>query len=159
MNDVSSSPARGTAPRHKAALDELARAAYKLSAADSRLRGRATREPGALSLTHARALKSLADSGPMTIGALAERVETTSAAVTQLVTGLEKAGLVTRERSVTGDRRIATVALTAAGRARHLERQTHLERSLDKALADLDAAQVESVSAVLLRLADLYDTL
>jgi MarR family transcriptional regulator, organic hydroperoxide resistance regulator len=38
----------------------------------------------------------------MTIGALAERVETTSAAVTQLVNGLEKAGLVTRERAETG---------------------------------------------------------
>jgi MarR family transcriptional regulator, organic hydroperoxide resistance regulator len=104
-------------------------------------------------------LKSLAECGPLTIGALAERVETTSAAVTQLVNGLAKAGFVTRERAKTEDRRIATVALTAAGRARHLERQTHLERALDEALADMDAAQVQSVTTVLLRLADLYDTL
>jgi hypothetical protein len=117
MMSVSSSPVRDAAPLQRAAIDELAKAAYKLSASDARLRGRATREPGALSLTHARALKSLAECGPMTIGALAERVETT------------------------------------------IERQTQLERSLDEALADLDATQVQSVATVLLRLADLYDTL
>jgi MarR family transcriptional regulator, organic hydroperoxide resistance regulator len=159
MMSVSSSPVRDAAPLQRAAIGELAKAAYKLSASDARLRGRATREPGALSLTHARALKSLAECGPMTIGALAERVETTSAAVTQLVNGLARAGLVTRERAETGDRRVATVSLTAAGHARHIERQTQLERSLDEALADLDATQVQSVATVLLRLADLYDTL
>lgn len=142
-----------------AAIDELARAAYQLSAADGRLRGRATRDPDALSLTHARALKSLADFGPMTIGALAERVATTSEAVTQLVNGLAKAGLVTRERAESGDRRVATVALTDAGRARHIERQTHLEQSLIELVADIDDSQVRTVSEVLRRLADLYDTL
>jgi DNA-binding MarR family transcriptional regulator len=154
MQSVSSAPGFDAAP-----VKQLARAAYKLSAADSRLRGRATRDPDALSLTHARALKCLAELGPMTIGALAEQVETTSAAVTQLVTGLERAGFVTRERAKTGDRRIATVSLTAAGRARHLERQTHLERSLDEVVAGLDPAHVQSASTILLRLADLYDTL
>ena len=156
---VSSSRVDTPVAQKKAAIGELARAAYTLSASDARLRGRATREPDALSLTHARALKSLAEFGPMTIGALAERVETTSAGVTQLVNGLERAGLVTRERAATGDRRVSTVSLTAAGRARHAERQTHLERSLDEALVDLDASEVQSVSTVLLRLAELYDTL
>ena len=97
--------------------------------------------------------------GALTIGALAERVETTSAALTQLVNGLERAGFVTRERAETGDRRLATVSLTAAGRARHVERQAHLERSLDEVLADLNAAQVQTVATVLRRLAELYDTL
>ena len=159
MTFVSPSKARAAAPRQRAAIVELAGAAYKLSAADARLRGRATREPDALSLTHARALKKLAEYGPMTIGALAERVETTSAAVTQLVNGLAKAGLVTRERAETGDRRVATVALTPAGHARHIERQTHLQRSLDEALTDLNATQLRTVATVLLRLADIYDTL
>ena len=159
MTSVSSSSARSSAAAQRAAIAELARAAYTLSASDARLRGRATRDPQALSLTHARALKNLAECGPMTIGALAERVETTSAAVTQLVNGLERAGFVTRERAETGDRRVATVSLTAAGRARHVERQSHLERSLDEALTDLDAAEVQSVAAVLRRLAELYDTL
>ncbi|MBU8830222.1 MarR family winged helix-turn-helix transcriptional regulator [Mycolicibacterium goodii] len=150
-------PAKSTS--RKAAIDQLAHAAYQLSASDGRLRGRATRDPAALSLTHARALKSLADFGPMTIGALAERVATTSAAVTQLVSSLVKAGLVTRERADGGDRRVATVALTEAGRIRHIERQTHLEQALSELVADLDDAQVHTVSEVLRRLADLYDTL
>jgi MarR family transcriptional regulator, organic hydroperoxide resistance regulator len=140
-------------------IGEIAGAAYRLSAADARLRGRATRDPRALSLTHARALRSLAEHGPMTVGALAERVETTSAAVTQLVNGLVGAGFVTRERAETGDRRIATVALTPAGRARHAERQSDLERSLGDLVADLKPAQVQAAVMVLLRLADLYDTL
>ncbi|MER5407452.1 MFS transporter [Streptomyces sp. NPDC002769] len=50
-----------------AALTELARAAYSLSAADARLRGRATRHQGALSLTHARALRVLAEQGPLSV--------------------------------------------------------------------------------------------
>ncbi len=148
-----------TVVARRAEIDELARAAYTLSASDARLRGRATRTPGALSLAHARALRVLAERGPMTVGALAERVETTSAAVTQLINGLAKAGYVTRERAETGDRRIATVSLTATGRARHDDRQARLDHSLGEALADLDAAQVRSATAVLRRLADLYDTL
>ena len=159
MRAVSSSTSRGRTAARRAAIDQLAGAAYKLSAADARLRGRATREPDALSLTHARALRSLAEHGPMTIGALADRVETTGAAVTQLVTGLTRAGLVTRERAETGDRRVATVALTDAGRARHAERQTHLERSLEQITADLDAEHVLTATNILLRLAELYDTL
>ena len=51
------------------------------------------------------------------------------------------------------------MTLTDAGRARHVERQRHLDRSLDGALADLDAARVETATTVLLRLAELYDTL
>ena len=139
--------------------DGLARAAYSLSAADARLRGRATREPGAISLTHARALKSLAENGPMTVGALAQRVETTGAAVTQLVTGLSRAGLVTRNRAQSGDRRVATVELTPAGLERHQTREKHLRRSMKELTADLDAAQVEAATTVILRLAALYDTL
>jgi MarR family transcriptional regulator, organic hydroperoxide resistance regulator len=139
-------------------IDELARAAYKLSAADSRLRGRATRHAGALSLTHARALKSLDENGPMTIGALALSVETTGPAVTQLVTGLEAAGFVTRTRGET-DRRVSTVSLTKAGRDRHRKRQRHLQHSLVELTEDLDAAGIETAATVLRRLADLYDTL
>ena len=69
MTSVSSSSARSSAAAQRAAIAELARAAYTLSASDARLRGRATRDPQALSLTHARALKNLAECGPMTIGA------------------------------------------------------------------------------------------
>ncbi|MFF2148934.1 MarR family winged helix-turn-helix transcriptional regulator [Kitasatospora sp. NPDC058190] len=145
-------------PTRDAALDLLARAAYSLSAADSRLRGRATRTPGALSLTHARALRVLADQGPLPIGRLATATETTGAATTQLVNGLATAGYVTRERPA-DDKRSVLVALTDAGRRRHHERQAGLAQALDAALAHHDTAALDAATDVLRQLAAIYDQL
>ncbi|ANY05860.1 MarR family winged helix-turn-helix transcriptional regulator [Pseudonocardia sp. HH130630-07] len=138
---------------------ELTRAAYRLSAADARLRGRATRRDEALSLTHARTLKVLAEHGPMTVGELAGHVETSAAAVTQLVHGLTTAGFVTRERTAAGDRRTSMVTLTGAGLHRHRERETALAARLGELLADLDGGSIDVAAAVLTRLAALYDEL
>ncbi|MGW5110236.1 MarR family winged helix-turn-helix transcriptional regulator [Nocardia sp. NPDC004123] len=140
------------------ALDLLARAAYRLSAADSRLRGRATRSPTALSLTHARALRALADRGPLTIGQLAALAETTGAATTQLVNGLAAAGYVTRERPP-GDKRSVLVMLTEAGRIRCRERMTAMTDALRDELADQDIAALRSATEVLDRLVAVYDQL
>ncbi|MBU3068033.1 MarR family transcriptional regulator [Nocardia sp. NEAU-G5] len=140
------------------ALDLLARAAYRLSAADSRLRGRATRSPEALSLTHARALRALADQGPLTISQLAALTETTSAATTQLLNGLAAAGYVTRER-VPGDKRSVLVALTETGRVRCRERMVAMTDSLQEELADQDIAALRSATEVLDRLVAIYDRL
>ncbi|MEU3574492.1 MarR family transcriptional regulator [Kitasatospora sp. NPDC036755] len=151
-------PDQQPAPARHLALDRLARAAYSLSAADSRLRGRATRTPGALSLTHARALRALADNGPLPIGQLAAATETTGAATTQLVNGLAAAGYVTRERPE-GDKRSVLVTLTDTGRARHAERQTALAQALDTALAHLDTQALEATTDALRHLATIYDQL
>ncbi|MFI9274434.1 MarR family winged helix-turn-helix transcriptional regulator [Kitasatospora sp. NPDC052896] len=140
------------------ALDALTRAAYSLSAADARLRGRATRTAGALSLTHARALRVLAEDGPLSVGRLAERTETTGAATTQLVNGLVAAGYVTRERPAQ-DKRSVLVALTARGRQRHEERSGELARALAEALVTQDAAALGTAAEVLRRLAEIYDRL
>ncbi|MFF1905680.1 MarR family winged helix-turn-helix transcriptional regulator [Kitasatospora sp. NPDC058218] len=140
------------------ALEALARAAYSLSAADARLRGRATRSPGALSLTHARALRVLADEGPIPVSRLAAGAETTAAAATQLVNGLVEAGYVTRERPA-HDRRSVLVTLTAAGRERHLQRQQALHADLDRLVAGLDDATIEAAATVLRGLAGIYDGL
>ncbi|OKI01007.1 MarR family transcriptional regulator [Streptomyces sp. CB02923] len=139
------------------ALDELSRAAYSLSAADARLRGRATRTPGALSLTHARALRALARNGPLSIRELAAATETTPPGATQLVNGLVAAGYVTREQ--TPGRKAVAVALTASGRDRHDERQAILQRALDTALADYDVAALDSAAEVLRQLSAIYDRL
>ncbi|MFJ4185146.1 MarR family winged helix-turn-helix transcriptional regulator [Kitasatospora sp. NPDC089509] len=152
MPDQQPTPARGPA------LDQLARAAYSLSAADSRLRGRATRTAGALSLTHARALRALAETGPLPIGRLAAATETTGAATTQLVNGLAAAGYVTRERPE-GDKRSVLVALTDAGRQRHRERQAALTEALDAALAHHDVQALEAATDVLRHLVGIYDRL
>jgi DNA-binding MarR family transcriptional regulator len=140
------------------ALDRLARAAYSLSAADSRLRGRATRIPGAVSLTHARAMRTLADQGPLTITQLAAATETTSAGATQLVSGLVTAGYVTRERPA-NDKRSAVVALTAKGMQRHRDRQAILTRELQAAFTDHDNTALDAGTDVLRRLAVIYDQL
>ncbi|MFJ7911996.1 MarR family winged helix-turn-helix transcriptional regulator [Kitasatospora sp. NPDC096204] len=140
------------------ALDRLARAAYRLSAADARLRGRATRTPGALSLTHARALRTLAEQGPLTIGRLAAGTETTGAATTQLVNGLVAAGYVTRTRQPE-DKRSVLVALTDAGRARHGQRQKALAEALHADLDDYDDAALDQATEVLQRLSAVYDRL
>ncbi|MBD0694094.1 MarR family winged helix-turn-helix transcriptional regulator [Streptomyces sp. CBMA123] len=145
-------------PARDQALDQLARAAYSLSAADSRLRGRATRTPGALSLTHARALRVLAETGPLPIGQLAAATETTGAATTQLVNGLATAGYVTRERPE-GDKRSVLVALTDTGRQRNTERQANLTQALDTALAHHDTQALEATTDVLRHLATIYDQL
>ncbi|CAM5566300.1 MULTISPECIES: MarR family winged helix-turn-helix transcriptional regulator [Streptomyces] len=141
-----------------AALEAVARAAYSLSAADARLRGRATRVPGALSLTHARALRVLAERGPLPVKELAQAAETTSAAATQLVNGLEQAGYVTRERPH-GDRRSVLVSLTDSGVRRHRERERLLAAALDTRLATLDVEALQAGAAVLRELAVIYDTL
>ncbi|MDH6703449.1 DNA-binding MarR family transcriptional regulator [Kitasatospora sp. MAA19] len=151
-------PEPQSVPTRDHALDELTRAAYSLSAADSRLRGRATRTPGALSLTHARALRVLVEMGPLPIGQLAAAAETTGAATTQLVNGLVAAGYVTRERPA-GDKRSVMVTLTDAGRRRHHERQAVLARALDTALAHHDAVDLGIATDVLRQLAAVYDRL
>jgi DNA-binding MarR family transcriptional regulator len=153
-----SEPPTNLEPAREQALDRLARAAYSLSAADARLRGRATRTPGALSLTHARALRVLAETGPLPIGRLAAATETTGAATTQLVNGLETAGYVTRERP-DHDRRAVLVALTDSGRRRHNERQAMLTETLESALAHHDAAALAAATDVLRQLATIYDRL
>ncbi|QUQ65943.1 MarR family winged helix-turn-helix transcriptional regulator [Kutzneria sp. CA-103260] len=140
------------------ALDDFGRAVYTLSAADARLRGRATRVPGALSFPHARALRVLAEIGPLTISQLSGHTETSGAAVTQLVNGLVAAGYVTRERTEQ-DRRSVVVAITAEGRQRHTVRQRLLADAFEKTLGTLSTEQVVATADVLRQLADLYDQL
>jgi MarR family transcriptional regulator, organic hydroperoxide resistance regulator len=147
-----------TTDGRRTALDQLARAAYRLSAADSRLRGRATRTPSALSLTHARALRVLAEQGPLTINQLATGTETTGPATTQLVNGLETTGYVTRERSP-DDKRTVLVALTDAGAERTKERNAAMATALDEELSDQDLTALHTATEVLNRLCAIYDRL
>ncbi|MEV0261167.1 MarR family transcriptional regulator [Streptomyces sp. NPDC050617] len=146
------------ATRRQGALNALSRAAYSLSAADARLRGRATRNPGALSLTHARALRVLAERGPLSIAELAAGVETTGAAATQLVNGLAKAGYVLREPDP-ANRRAVRVSLTDQGLDRHREREGVLADALAKSFAHLGTEDLAVAADALRRLGGIYDEL
>ncbi|OHX12716.1 MarR family transcriptional regulator [Chromobacterium sphagni] len=142
----------------QAALATLSRAAYSLSAADARLRGRATRQAGALSLSHARVLRMLAEEGPVSVARLAELSETTGAGVTQLVNGLSEAGYVEKAKSLQ-DKRSVQVQLTELGRRRHEERERLLEQVLAQALQGMSVEAIAAASGVLRALSGVYDQL
>lgn len=148
----------GVPPAESSAFAALARAAYQLSAADARLRGRATREAGALSMTHARVLKLLDERGPLSVTALAEGTETSTAGVTQLLKGLVAAGYVDKQEEA-DDRRKVRVKLTAAGRARHRQREASIQRWMQQALAQYSDAELAAATQILGQLGALYDAL
>ncbi|HEX6675894.1 MAG TPA: MarR family transcriptional regulator [Actinomycetes bacterium] len=100
------------------------------------------------------ALSSVARLGPVTLGELAAVEQVRPPTMTRIVACLEEAGLVER-RARPGDRRVAQVELSAAGR-RLLDRgHTRKDAFLAKRLARLDADEVEALDravAVLERL-------
>jgi len=63
-----------------------------------------------------------------------EGTETSTAAVTQLLKGLVGAGYVDKQEA-TDDRRKVRVKLTAAGRARHRQREANIQQWMQQALA------------------------
>ncbi|WP_259417989.1 MarR family winged helix-turn-helix transcriptional regulator [Bacillus toyonensis] len=140
------------------AIDVLSQAIYSLTAADGRLRGRATRTLGAVSMVHARTLKVLAEEGDLSVKDLADRAETTAAGVTQLINGLQQAGYVERVRS-NNDRRVVNVRLTPSGLNCHLEREKKLKHILNSTLSDFDAEQLEQSAEIIKRLVRVLDQL
>ncbi|MEN2426446.1 MarR family winged helix-turn-helix transcriptional regulator [Chromobacterium vaccinii] len=140
------------------ALARLSRAAYSLSAADARLRGRATRQAGALSLSHARVLRILAEEGALPVARLAELTETTGAGVTQLVNGLSEQGYVEKAKSL-ADKRSVLVGLTELGLARHRERERLLAEVLERELRSMDDQALDAASEVLRALGGVYNQL
>ncbi len=140
------------------AINALNRATYSLTAADGRLRGRATRIPGAVSMAHARTLKALAEEGDLSVKELAIRTETTAAGVTQLINGLEQAGYVERLRS-DHDRRVVTIRLTPTGLERHQNREKEIQRILSDTLSDYNAKQIEQSAEIIKRMIYVLDQL
>jgi len=103
-------------------------------------------------------MRVLAEQGPLSINQLAAGTETTGPATTQLVNGLVAAGYVTRTRQP-GDKRSVLVALTDAGRQKHMQRQQQLTETQQQIFADYDAAALDSAAVALDRLAAIYDEL
>lgn len=136
----------------------LVRAAYQLSAADARLRGRATREAGALSMTHARILKLLDERGSLSVTELAEGTETSSGAVTQLLKGLVAAGYV-EKHVADDDRRRVEVTLTSVGQERSRQREAMIHAWLQTSLASYSEQELTAVVTILTQLGELYDRL
>src|SRR5439155_8971553 len=82
----------------------------------------------------------LAQTGPLSIGECAHHLGRAQSVITEIVSGLERHGLLARVRDPS-DRRRTEVWLTDAGRARLEREQEVLERSLvERALARMSAS-------------------
>jgi DNA-binding MarR family transcriptional regulator len=138
------------------ALTRLGAAFKGVTAATRRLRGRETHRPGELSFAQFHLLFHLAEQGRLSTGQLATAAELVPATATQMLDGLERAGLVERERSEE-DRRIVMCALTPRGRKVVAERRAEIERHWQDALAAFSPSELETAADVLEHLRTMLD--
>jgi DNA-binding MarR family transcriptional regulator len=138
------------------ALTRLGTAFKSVTAATRSLRGRETHRPGEVSFAQYHLLFHLAEQGRLSTGQLAAAAELVPATATQMLDGLERIGLVERERSEE-DRRIVTCALTPRGRKVVAERRAEIEAHWHDALAAFSAAELDTATDVLERLRTMLD--
>ena len=103
--------------------------------------------PLGLSRTQARVVRLLAD-GPLRMAVIAERLAVVPRTVTDLVDGVEAAGLVARRRDPE-DRRATFVALTPEGRLLLDSLESARRESASQLLGRLDRADLDVVLRVL----------
>jgi DNA-binding MarR family transcriptional regulator len=125
-------------------------------AAVRKLKGRDTHRPGSPSLAACQLLFVLADRGELSSGELAFAAELSPASATQMLDSLVEHDLVTRTRSTT-DRRIVSCSLTDSGREFVVERRALFDDRWRAALSGIGTAELETASAVLDRLAAIFD--
>jgi DNA-binding MarR family transcriptional regulator len=158
-------------PERRRLIDDLDKTLDVLQAAIARRRGRDTHRSGTLGMAHLRLVAELyraetADgagreggtSSQSRSGArLAHAAGLSPAAVSEMLDHLERAGVVTRERS-TLDRRAQVVSLTEHGRnAYEQKHQALFERGV-AALADCSDAELGGAVKVMTRIARIFDT-
>jgi DNA-binding MarR family transcriptional regulator len=95
-------------------------------------------QPSALSMTAGATLSTLERNGPCRLTALAAREGVTQPAMTQLVSRLQDAGLVSREADPT-DGRVVQVSITDAGKTMLARRRARRANGLAGVLARLSA--------------------
>lgn len=132
--------------RQQAVADVLA-AMGELFQAQRRLRGRDARH-GGITFSQGRLLAGLAEEDRRPASRLAQDAGIGAASATEMIDALEALGLVTRERH-DGDRRVVLVCLTDEGRRTVAERKQQVRAVFERALADLDPAELEAVPRVL----------
>jgi DNA-binding MarR family transcriptional regulator len=101
-----------------------------------------------LSLTASSTLRRLADSGSCRLTDLAALEGVSQPAMTQLVTRLEKDGLVVRRKD-DSDGRVCHVGVTPMGRELLREKRTRTTRRLAQLLTTLDPADRDAILAAL----------
>jgi DNA-binding MarR family transcriptional regulator len=94
--------------------------------------------------------------GPLPAGQLAQRFGVSRPTITRTVDGLVKKGLVER-RADAGDRRVAMISLTAAGRALHESTEELAEAYLSGLLERLPEGRVARIHAAVRDLMEALD--
>jgi DNA-binding MarR family transcriptional regulator len=130
----------------------LAEAVERLIAVIIRQRGAIPGpEPRQLTTTQALALLTLADEGPLRLGALADRIATTDATASRTVDVLQRAGFARRVPDPADGRGI-TVEPTAEGRREVVRRRKRMAAMVGELLKGLPSAEQR-------RFVDLLDSL
>ena len=138
--------------------EQLARSFKAVMAAQRRLRGRETHHPGELSYAQYGLLFSLAAGGALSAGELALAADVSPASATQMLDGLERAGLVQRVRSGQ-DKRVVLTSLTARGRDVVEARRALFEPRWRAALAEFNDHDLLRAAALLDRITEMFDEL
>lgn len=108
-----------------------------------------------VNVTDMAALEQLLSDGPMTPGQLAEHLKVSTAASTQIVDRLERAGHVARQRQ-DGDRRKICVVPLEASLDRAFEQLAPMLDGLDGVIAALSPAERQVIERFLDQVVDVY---
>jgi DNA-binding MarR family transcriptional regulator len=140
------------------AFVQLGRSFKRAMAAVRRMRGRETRRSGDLSDAQYGLLFSLRGQSELSSSELAEAADLSPATTTEMLDALERAGLVSRTRSLR-DRRVVLTSLTERGRALVDERHARYEPRWRAAFEDFSEDELRTAAAVLDRMAAMFDDL
>ncbi len=154
-------PPTQTAGTHEPAAEEemLWRSWDEFFASVQRARGRAAQEqPDGLTISQYRLLRAVTEAPAARIGTLAAQVGASPPTVTRMLSSLENAGIIRRER-LAADRRASRVELTAKGR-KLLERKQEVVSAKRRALYEsLSRTERRQAERLLRRLAEAIEAL
>ncbi|WP_245550814.1 MarR family winged helix-turn-helix transcriptional regulator [Nocardia paucivorans] len=135
-------PEQRHSPSDDAAAHELAEALYSLLVLLLR------KQPREMSMTATSTMSTLRREGSRRITALAELQGVTQPSMTNLVSVLEKDGMVRRKQDP-ADGRATLIELTDKGRAYMIERQRRMTASITEHLAGLSAEELCNILAAI----------
>ena len=138
--------------------EQLARSFKGAMAAVRRLRGRESHRPGELSDAQYSLLFCLRSQPAMPTSELADLADLSPASTTEMLDGMEDAGLVVRERSER-DRRVVLTSLTERGSELVEARRARYEPRWRAALDEFTEEELVVAATVLDRLRVLFDEL
>jgi DNA-binding MarR family transcriptional regulator len=117
--------------------------------------GRRIGESLGVNVTDMAALEQLLNHGPMTPSELAEHLKVTTAAATQIVDRLERAGHVARERRASDRRKVCVVPVEASVDRAFAQLAPMLD-GLDGVIARLSPAERQVIESFLDQVVDVY---